>query len=313
MSLDDRLRGAYHRQLEDVQQRVESEPQRESSGLMPGPRRRPAGRVLAVAAALGVILAGAAVLNRVLADTEVSSLQTEAADDGGSGVAEGQERSDRPLTEPRPTTTAAPTAAATDTTASSGVTATSPPSASASTDQEAGQETAVSTSTPLTGAVPATVPPSSSGRPSDDTETARGVSNDVCASGFRAELEWAAVRYVGDNRGWGRKDDLVDEQDGPFYFQAWEPNYELPVSVEIILNEPVLATDVRVAQDPFTPVAGIITVEAADQRFEIELSGTDGWRVHTFDTPTVIDRLTIGRDARESNIMEVLLCVEPPR
>jgi len=138
-------------------------------------------------------------------------------------------------------------------------------------------------------------------------------ANSVCASGFRAPLEQASLRYLGPNEGWGRLDDLVDEQEGPFYFQAWEPGYPDDVTVLITLSEPVLATAVLVAQDPFTPVSGTIDVDSAAFAGSIDLSGTDGFRSLDLDQALPLSGLTIRRDGPDENIMEVLVCVAPPQ
>jgi hypothetical protein len=134
------------------------------------------------------------------------------------------------------------------------------------------------------------------------------VASSVCPSGYRAALERSSSRYVGDNQGWGRKDDLIDEQDGPYYFMAWEPNYPQPVTVEITLAQSVQAVEFRVFQDPFTAVDGDITIEAAGRRFDIALSGMDGWRSHVFDQPVTVDSFTVSRSQAEANIMEVMVC-----
>lgn len=329
MSLDDRLRGAYQRQLEDVWARVDSPsaenvpdvvgspPARRESGSPAG--RRTAGpgpgiRLIRAAAAVGLVLTGAALLVRALPDGPGDPVRTEAADrDGVGGIAEDSAS---------PTTTSAPSTSGTPAPSTSG---TSMPSSSTATTAAAGTlTTEVTASTTGTGTPtdptppPPTDPSASTAAPSTPTTsspttpgpaTVGGVGNAVCPTEARAELEWAALRYVGENRGWGRKDDLVDEQDGPYYFEAWEPNHPDPVSVEVLLKDPVLATEIRLAQDPFTEVAGTIEVEVGAERFGIELSGTDGWRVHRFDQPQLLDRFTITRTAIESNVMEVLVCV----
>ncbi len=139
--------------------------------------------------------------------------------------------------------------------------------------------------------------------------TAPGVANNVCPTGLRAQLERASLSYVGENQGWGRLADLVDEQDGPHYFEAWEPGYANTVTVLVQLEEPVIASEIRLAQDPFTPVSGTITVEALGRRFPIVLEGTDGWVVADF-SPQILDSFTITRSEAQSNVMEVLVCVE---
>jgi len=133
----------------------------------------------------------------------------------------------------------------------------------------------------------------------------------VCPNGARAALETASLQYTSAATGWGRLDDLVDEQEGPFYFMAWEPNFPDPVTVRITLAEPVLASDLRVFQDPFTEVGGSIQIVTDSEAFSIGLSGVDGWRVNTFAEPTVITAFTVARTQMESNIMEVMICLAP--
>ena len=177
-------------------------------------------------------------------------------------------------------------------------------------------ESPPTTTEPLTVETPtSTLTPPSSETP-DPVETEPlphdGVANSVCESGARAELERASLEYVSEATGWGRKDDLVNEQDGPFYFEAWEPNFSEPVSVEISLAEPVLATEIRVFQDPFTEVSGTIgIVTDSGSEFAIELSGVDGWKTHEFPEPELLAQLTVTREQEASNIMEILVCVLP--
>lgn len=142
-----------------------------------------------------------------------------------------------------------------------------------------------------------------------------GLPSVKCPSGQRAPLELAALRYVGPNVGWNRLDDLVDEQDTEFTFEAWEPGYPDEVTVEVTLNQPVDAVDIRVAQDPFTPVSGDIEISTFFEgdlvdTFLLPLSGTDGWIANEFATTARIDQFTITRDGVSENIMEVLVCVE---
>ena len=138
-----------------------------------------------------------------------------------------------------------------------------------------------------------------------------GVPSTVCPSGHRAALERAQLRYVGTDTGWNRLHNLVDEQEEPWYFLAWEPGYPGEVTVEVVLDQPVLATDIRVAQDPYTVTSGTIEIVAADQQINLRLSGTNGWRTHTFDQPVELDRLTISRSQAETNIVELMVCVRP--
>ncbi len=305
MSLDDRLRGAYRRQVEEVQRDLDTRP-----AAVPI-RRNEMGtglRLAGIAAALMLVAVGALAVTGLGEDTS-GSIRTDAGD--SAAVDE-----PAPSSTDEPTTTV-PTTTPPTTTISTARPTTIPPSTAAPAASEGtGTSETVPTTAPSTsvGGEDSSTTVQTSEAPATTDSTAPivsgGVASTVCPSRARAELERAATRYVGENRGWGRKDDLVDEQDGPYYFMAWEPNYELPVTVEIILDEPVLATDIRVFQDPFTPVSGTISIEVAGEAAAIELSGTDGWRVHNFAQPILVDRFTIGRDAVESNIMEVVLCVE---
>lgn len=186
-------------------------------------------------------------------------------------------------TSPTPTSTPAPTSSPVPTASATPIpTATPAPTATA---------TAVPTPTP---------------EPFDE-----GVLTATCPNGRRAQLELASLAYSSANTGWGRLFNLVDEQDGPYYFLAWEPGYELAVTVEITLQEPALASDIRVHQDPYTPVAGAIGVTASGVAIEIPLSGVDGWRVHDFSPPIELRSFTITRDASTENIMEVVVCLAP--
>ncbi len=141
------------------------------------------------------------------------------------------------------------------------------------------------------------------------TEFDAGVANDVCMSGRRAQLELAELRYVTDEQGWNRKGDLVNEQDGPFYFGLWEPDYPGTVSVEVTLETPVQATEIMLAQHPYQDVSGVITIETADTVIPIELAGRDGFQTHSFSAPVAIESFIITRSDAAANITEVILCV----
>lgn len=283
MSLDDRLRGAYQRHYDDVRRRVDEG--RLDTTERPRERRAILAPRIAVLAAVAAVAIGSALLFSSLVDADGAGIETgPAAGDGGQTTS---------VIEAEPTTTTAPP---TTTLVSE---PTEPPTPEP----------------PATNTTPTTIDPPSSELPADQPLPGPSRPSDVCPSGFRAPLEQAVTSYVGPNQGWGRKDDLIDEQDGPNRFEAWEPGYPDEVVVEVALADPVIATDIRVAQDPFTPVDGVITIRvegAAAQPIELLLSGTEGWRVHTFDEPLVVTRFTIGREQAESNIMEVLVCVEAP-
>jgi len=214
---------------------------------------------------------------------------------------------------PQPTSTPPPTAEPTATltpTAVATPTATPTPEPTATPSPTATPEP---TAEPTATAIPTVTPTIAPTMTPTVTPVpyAGGVPNSVCATGARAELEFASLRYVGPNTGWGRLADLVDEQDGPWYFEAWEPGYPDPVTVEIVLTEPVLATQIRVAQDPYSETAGTIEIVAAGQTISLALSGVDGWQVHDFSPATELRSFTISRSQFESNIVEVLVCVEP--
>lgn len=111
--------------------------------------------------------------------------------------------------------------------------------------------------------------------------------------------------------GWQSLERLTDEQDGPAYWTTWEPRYPNKVVVEITLAQPVLATEIRVAQDPINHIFGNIEVVAGTTEIVLPLWGTGGWSSHEFPTPKLIESFTIARDQESENIVELLLCVEP--
>lgn len=196
-----------------------------------------------------------------------------------------------PTGTPRPTATESPTVTPPPT-ATTAPTPTPPPTV---TPEATATPTVISTPTPSPTSIP--WPP--------------GATTTVCPSGKRAELEFASLAYTSAETGWQRLYDLVDEQDGPHYFMAWEPGYGGPVTVQVTLAEPVLAADIRVFQDPFTPVEGAIDMLAAGIPIEIPISGVDGWRVFDFGSPTEVGEFSITRDRPEENIMEVMICLAP--
>lgn len=300
MSLDDRLRSAYRQNLEDVRQRVEPtvargpEPDRKSLDnlgpdlVVSGTRGSLPIRIGGTAIAAAIVVLGGIGLFRLVSDQDVELVGTDAANEGSladGSVLDGGAADDA-VGEP---------AAATDDDDQPLVV------------EDDGQ------SDPEDVAPQAESDPSPGAGAETPSDTEADAPTTVCPSGLRARLEAAELSYVGANQGWGRKDDLVDEQDGPYYFEAWEPNHELPVTVEVALDQPVLAADIRVHQDPFIPVSGTITVSIpgtdGEQEFGIDLSGTDGWRVHTFDEPITIERFTIRRETAQANIMEVMVCL----
>lgn len=121
----------------------------------------------------------------------------------------------------------------------------------------------------------------------------------------------ATLSYVGDDIGWDRKHMLVDEQDATGRWMAWEPGYANEVTVEVVLDAPVPVTDIRLAQDPFREMDGVITLGVNGNSYALQLGGIGGWQVQTFGAGTSVDRFTLSRASVASDIMEVLVCVEP--
>ena len=191
-------------------------------------------------------------------------------------------------------------------------TTTSIPTSTSSTAAPATTTTpSTTTSTPTTTtAQEPVVPPAAEAEP---PAIALGVPSAKCPSGNRAELERAALSYIGANQGWGRLFNLVDEQDAEFEFEGWEPGFPDPVTVEIALDELVSAVDIRISQDPFTLRSGDIEIETFRgdelvESFVISIDGIGGWREHTFEEPSLLDRFRITRRAATADIMEVLVC-----
>ena len=215
---------------------------------------------------------------------------------------------------PTPTSVSSPTAPSSASSAPSPPTSAESPAASPTSTSEAAASSSAESSSavPSSTASSPTVPASSTSTVSTEPVASGGVPIDlaVCPSGRRAPLEEATLRYVSVEQGWNRLDDLVDEQDGPYYLTDWEPGYPGTVSVEVVLAEAVEATAVRVAQNPFMEVAGTITVEVAGQVRSIALEGRGGWKEYRFIDPTTVDRFTITRNDERSNIIEVVVCVE---
>ena len=192
-------------------------------------------------------------------------------------------------------------------------TTTSIPTSTSSTAAPATTTTpSTTTSTPTTTATAQepVVPPAAE---AELPAIALGVPSAKCPSGNRAELERAALSYIGANQGWGRLFNLVDEQDAEFEFEGWEPGFPDPVTVEIALDELVSAVDIRISQDPFTLRSGDIEIETFRgdelvESFVISIDGIGGWREHTFEEPSLLDRFRITRRAATADIMEVLVC-----
>jgi len=228
-----------------------------------------------------------------------------------------------PTAEPTPEPTAAALADADDDDTSPAATPTTQPESQD--DNAASQPTptpaaSAEASSPTDSATPAPTattqpPPATSSRPrqtATPTPTyGQGVATAACPSGLRAPLETATLRYTSANTGWDGLFNLTNEQDGPYYFQAWEPNYPNLVTVEVTLAQPVQAVDIRVFQDPFTEVAGAVEISLNGTTQSIALSGTDGWRAWNLGSPTIVERFSISRDGWQENIMEVMVCVQP--
>lgn len=281
MNLDDRMRRSFTDQMDDVRHRVDTEA---SLAKLVDPGQKRTNQLLAAAAAI-LLVGGGIFAIRNLALSSGPVVEVEAG-----------------TTEDQTTVTTAPE-----------VPLSVAPVETSTTERPEAETTATSAATTSQPSSQQAQAPATTGTTSRGGERSPQVQeNSVCLSGFRAPLESAQLRYVGENQGWGRLFDLVDEQDGPFYFQAWEPGYPDPVTVEVELAAPVEATEIRVAQDPFTPVDGSIFINAAGQDIVLELEGTEGWKGHRFDEISTLDRFTIRREAVASNIMEVLVCVAPP-
>ncbi len=323
MNIDDRIRSAQKRQLEVIESDLRHR------GLDRPPLAGPTTRAARAARAGGssrgpwiMAIAAVAIVGGLAVTVWPSiSRPTEVTTSAGDPVlqldeqtAPGDEpQSDPPVTTSAPTTTSStadslPAATVSSTPAVADETAADQPTVEGSTGPTSTSPTSPSTS-PSSSRPASTGSAQSTSQVPAPTPVGAGVVNDVCASGFRAPLERAALRYLSEERGWNRMADLTNEQDGPDYYGLWEPDYPGTVTVEVRLAEPVEATEVRLAQHPFAQVSGTITVDAGGQVLPIELSGMGGWRSHVFAQPTVLESFTITRNQPESNIVEVLVCV----
>lgn len=259
--IDDRLRGAYQRQLTQVQQQTKSSP------VPTSPKVRPSWKL-----AMPTLVTAAAAVFIGFGMYQIATRDSDTFVDSANN----------PATETTPTSEAKtnnPTPTSTE--------SASQTSASETADSET-TDSATSQTADLFG---------------------HGAPNDVCPTRRRAKLEGAELSYMGDNTGWDRLDDLVDEQEGPYYM-TWEPNYPDPVTVSVRLEQPVMATEIRVAQDPITPVDGIISIAIDEAVNDLTLSGLGGWKVLSFDEPRRLDDFTISRDSVGANIVELLVCIE---
>ena len=305
MNLDDRMRSAHQRQLDDVSRAVDGASFTPTSS---SPIRR-AAPALALVAVVALAFVGARSL--IIDDEAIVGTV------------------DQPTEQTSPPTTGADIPADTSTSTTAATTTTAPPDerlvpetsvpepvAPATTVAEAvaTQPTVPETTNPPDSTAPPATEPAPTTTSTNPPAVATGVASAKCPSGFRAELENATLRYVTQNQGWGRLDDLVDEQDAEFEFEAWEPGFPDLVTVEVDLGELVSAVDIRVSQDPFTPVNGDIEIETfvgdeLIESFTIALDGVDGWRDHTFTEPALLERFWITRRTETANITEVVVCV----
>ncbi len=345
MGLDDRLRTAHQQRLADTRRRLAERDHNYDEPLNPSIPLRRSSRVLAIAAALVVVAGGVMAITTPWDDD--GSINTELGPaDGDAPLDDSAAIGETSLGENSPEQSSIDEASgdeggdadATDNAADAGTDAANPdnpadagnPDNPANSDNSASADgTAGTDGDPANPADPGSDGPpatGSDGQPGPDTSVATtapptsgasstrpvtdaGIDSDVCPSGRRAALENAQLRYVGDNQGWSRLDDLVDEQDGPFYFNGWEPGYPDDVTVEVLLAEPALAQDIRIAQDPYTPVSGLIAIGVIGEGFNLEMSGTGGWQVHDFGEPRIIGSFTINRQNPEANVMEVVICL----
>lgn len=170
--------------------------------------------------------------------------------------------------------------------------------------------TTVSTSPNTTAAPETTVDENTSSLLATEVDPGVAIKKSVCASGLRAPLERASLRYVSENTGWMRMINLVDEQDEPFYFKGWEPGYKESVTVELGLAKPVWATEIKLAQHPELASGGLIAVGVPGGGFNIELDGIGGWKTHRFDEPVLLEAFTLNRQDEISEVMEVIVCVD---
>ncbi len=315
MNLDDRMRAAHQRQLHDVANTVDQTPF-VSPSESPIRRAVPAFALVAVAI---LAFVGARTLTSngdvVVESTDQPSEQAPTPSTVESATDDVVDTTTTP-----PTTLATTTMAPPEESPEPTVTTTAaPPETSAiesdTTSADSDESASVQTTAPVDAGVPATEPQPTAPPTTLPPVIAEGVESIKCPSGQRARLENANLVYIGENQGWNRLDDLVDEQDAEFEFEAWEPGFPDPVTVEVVLDELISAVDVRVSQDPFTPVSGNIELEVfrGDEildSFTIALDGMGGWREHTFSEPTLFDRFRITRRVETANIVEVLVCVE---
>ncbi len=333
MDLDQQLRAAHQRRLDSTRSRVggrQFEPTRlESDSLTASqspaqnlssvtnneldsyPKPKLASRVLAIAAGLLVVAGGAWAV--------AGPLGRESAVEIEVGSSEGLSNSQGSLIEDGETENSGPEA--TDGLAGSAGTNVEETLVVDELEQDSidepqnGDPEEISSATEGTdeGSAPSTTVHSTTTTGTDDPlpELDQGVVVDVsiCPSGRRAPLERASLRYVGENTGWMRMVNLVDEQDGPYYFKGWEPGYDSSVTVELGLQQPVLVSEIRLAQDSDNAVSGLIAVGIPGDGFNIELDGVGGWKSHQFEVPVAIDTFTINRQNAESNVMEVIVCV----
>lgn len=298
MNLDDRLRSAQQKQVRAINTHLRSEGlDRAPTAADGGPIG--SGRRWMLLAATGAVAAVVAVFAVPLLAPEPDTVST--IDDVSTSTSV-------------ETTTSTPTESTTTTTE----TTTAAPTTAATADTATAEDTTTTATDTSTVPTTSTAPTTATSTPATSTSSTTAVAlaepkpTTVCPSGFRAPLEMAGVLYLSEDIGWNRKDDLIDEQDSQYYYEAWEPNYPGIVQVEVVMPKPVMATELRVAQDTASEVSGVIDAEAAGQAIKFQLEGLGGWQVHAFDEPTLLDRFTLTRSGTDANIVEVMVCVDRP-
>ena len=337
MSIDDRLRSAQKQQLEVVRAEVErrgvvapADRGEDSRADLTGGRKL----YLAAAAAIVVAIAGTLIAPILIGNPATSPTEPASQSPASTGtpVIESTTTSvSEPLLVPSSSISGAASSTSSPNSSVVGATTTTPaPSSTASNPSttQAANSTTVSTVSAPSEPVPSDsvpsepvprdpVPSEPAPRDSVPSEPVPGsqlayeaVASPVCPSGHRAPLERAELNYIGESQGWVSKERLTDEQDDPFYHTVWEPNFPGDVTVEVVLAEPVLATDIRIARVADVNFSAIVTVRVVDRTVLFPTSGAGIWQAHSFAEPTLVDRFTIRRNDVDANIAEVLVCVE---
>lgn len=130
-----------------------------------------------------------------------------------------------------------------------------------------------------------------------------------CPTGASISLTSATTAYTSAAMGWGRKEDLINEQGESFVYRGWEPGFPGEVSVAVSWGTPVPASHILVARDPSRPTGGTVTLEAAGVTYAVAMAGQGGWVVTALPAGTALQSFTIGRSDETSNVMEVAVCV----